>query len=95
MTGICFVASLVAMTVIPIEIVITGLDPVIHLLGENVFAKMMDARIKSGHDGCVRGARSGARFALKLRIRISNSQRQFVSLPNRHCERSEAIHLVA
>jgi hypothetical protein len=39
MTGICFVASLVAMTVIPIEIVMTGLDPVIHLLGENVFAK--------------------------------------------------------
>jgi hypothetical protein len=40
-------------TVIPIEIVITGLDPVIHLLRKNFLRRLMDARIKSGHDGCV------------------------------------------
>jgi hypothetical protein len=34
----------------PIEIVITGLDPVIHLLRKNLLRKLMDARIKSGHD---------------------------------------------
>ena len=37
---------------IPIDIVITGLDPVIHLF-ERTLTKMMDARIKSGHDECV------------------------------------------
>jgi hypothetical protein len=36
-----------------IEIVITGLDPVIHLLRKNFLRRLMDARIKSGHDGCV------------------------------------------
>jgi len=36
----------------PIEIVITGLDPVIHLLRKS-FLRRMDARIKSGHDECV------------------------------------------
>ena len=34
----------------PIEIVITGLDPVIHLLRKNLLRRLMDARIKSGHD---------------------------------------------
>jgi hypothetical protein len=42
-----------AMTVIPIEIVITGLDPAIHLLRNNFLRRWMDARIKSGHDECV------------------------------------------
>jgi hypothetical protein len=37
----------------PIEIVITGLDPVIHLLRKNFLRRWMDARIKSGHDECV------------------------------------------
>jgi hypothetical protein len=36
-----------------IEIVITGLDPVIHLLRKNFLRSLMDARIKSGHDGYV------------------------------------------
>ena len=36
-----------------IEMVITGLDPVIHLLRKNFLRRLMDARIKSGHDGCV------------------------------------------
>src|SRR6266849_10982021 len=36
--------------VIPIEIVITGLDPVIHLPRKNLLRRWMDARIKSGHD---------------------------------------------
>jgi hypothetical protein len=44
---------LVAMTFIPIEIVITGLDPVNHLLRRNFLRRLMDARIKSGHDECV------------------------------------------
>jgi hypothetical protein len=34
------------------EIVITGLDPVIHLLRKKLPRRLMDARIKSGHDGC-------------------------------------------
>jgi hypothetical protein len=39
--------------VIPIQIVITGLDPVIHLLREkSLLRRLMDARIKSGHDKC-------------------------------------------
>jgi hypothetical protein len=38
------------MTVIPIEIVITGPDPVIHLLRKKLLRRLMDARIKSGHD---------------------------------------------
>jgi hypothetical protein len=37
------VAALLTKTVIPIEIVITGLDPVIHLLRKNVVTKI---------DGC-------------------------------------------
>jgi hypothetical protein len=37
----------------PIEIVVTGLDPVIHLLRKNLLRRWMDARIKSGHDECV------------------------------------------
>jgi hypothetical protein len=41
------------MTFMPIEIVVTGLDPVIHLLRRNFLRRLMDARIKSGHDGCV------------------------------------------
>jgi hypothetical protein len=32
------------------EIVITGLDPVIHLLRRNASRRLMDARIKTGHD---------------------------------------------
>jgi hypothetical protein len=36
-----------------IEIVITGLAPVIHLSSKNSLRRWMDARIKSGHDGCV------------------------------------------
>jgi hypothetical protein len=39
-----------AKTVIPIEIVITGLDPVIQLLRKTFSRRLMDARIKSGHD---------------------------------------------
>jgi len=39
------------MTVLPIEIIITGLDPVIHLLRKKLLRRLMDARIKSGHDG--------------------------------------------
>jgi hypothetical protein len=35
----------------PIEIVVTGLDPVIHLLRKKLSRRWMDARIKSGHDG--------------------------------------------
>jgi len=35
------------------EIVITGLDPVIHLLRNSFLRRWMDARIKSGHDGCI------------------------------------------
>jgi hypothetical protein len=31
-------------------IVVSGLDPAIHLLGKLLFGKLMDARIKSGHD---------------------------------------------
>jgi hypothetical protein len=31
--------------------VITGLDPVIHPLRKSFFEELMDARIKSGHDG--------------------------------------------
>jgi hypothetical protein len=42
--------SLIAMTVIPIEIVITGLDPVIHPLRRKLLRRGMDARIKSGRD---------------------------------------------
>jgi hypothetical protein len=45
------------MTVIPIEIVVTGQkrvfaldDPVIHLLRKKLSRRLMDARIKSGHD---------------------------------------------
>jgi hypothetical protein len=38
--------------VIPIEIVITGLDPVIHLLRKSLLRRLIDARIKSGHDEC-------------------------------------------
>jgi hypothetical protein len=41
------------MTVMPIEIVVTGLDPVIDLLRKKLSRRLMDARIKSGHDGCV------------------------------------------
>src|ERR1700681_264491 len=51
------IASLLAMTVIPIEIVVTGQkrvfaldDPVIHLLRKKLSRRLMDARIKSGHD---------------------------------------------
>src|SRR3984893_10718782 len=33
--------------------VVTGLDPVIHLPRRNFLRRLMDARIKSGHDGCV------------------------------------------
>jgi hypothetical protein len=36
--------------VIPIEIVIAGLDPVIHPLRRKLLRRGMDARIKSGHD---------------------------------------------
>jgi hypothetical protein len=36
----------------PIEIVVTGLDPVIHLR-KKLLRRWMDARIESGHDGCV------------------------------------------
>src|ERR1700730_16020745 len=32
------------------EIVVTGLDPVIHLLRKKISQRWMDARIKSGHD---------------------------------------------
>jgi hypothetical protein len=32
------------------EIVITGLDPVIHPLRKSLLRRLMDARIKSGHD---------------------------------------------
>jgi hypothetical protein len=38
------------MTVISIEIVITGLDPVIHPSSKEIVRRLMDARIKSGHD---------------------------------------------
>jgi len=41
-----------AKTVMPIEIVIAGLDdPVIHRLRKKLSRRLMDARIKSGHDG--------------------------------------------
>jgi hypothetical protein len=46
----------------PIEIVITGLAPVIHLLRKNLLRRLMDARIKSGHDegvGVSRGMTAG------------------------------------
>jgi hypothetical protein len=33
--------------------VIAGLDPAIHLLRKTLLRKLMDARIKSGHDECV------------------------------------------
>jgi hypothetical protein len=36
----------------PQRAVITGLDPVIHLF-EKLLRRLMDARIKSGHDACV------------------------------------------
>ena|SRR5260221_13168556 len=36
-----------------IEIVVTGLDPVIRLLRKKLSRRLMDARIKSGHDGRV------------------------------------------
>jgi hypothetical protein len=62
------------MTAIPITIVITGLDPVIHLLRKSLLRRLMDARIKSGHDGCVWWNEVKARFALKLPIQFSNSK---------------------
>src|ERR1700752_4135158 len=56
----------IAGAVIPIEIVITGLDPVIHLLRKNLLRRLMDARssqIKSGHDECVARGALRKRFA--------------------------------
>jgi len=46
----------------PIEIVVTGLDPVIHLLRKKLSRRLMDARIKSGHDGCVLRGEVDVRF---------------------------------
>jgi hypothetical protein len=34
-----------------LAVVIAGLDPAIHLR-KNIFRRMMDARVKPGHDGC-------------------------------------------
>jgi hypothetical protein len=53
----------------PIEIVITGLDPVVHLLRGNLLRRMMDARIKSGHD-----ERFSRRQLSLIPIQFSNSQ---------------------
>jgi hypothetical protein len=38
---------LLAMTFLPIEIVVTALDPAIHLLRKGLVRRLMDARIKS------------------------------------------------
>jgi hypothetical protein len=62
------------MTAIPITIVITGLDPVIHLLRKSLLRRLMDARIKSGHDERFSRSEVKARFALKLPIQFSNSK---------------------
>jgi len=57
----------------PIEIVITGLDPVIHLR-KNLLRRLMDARIKSGHDGCVSWGEANERFAHTTTSQFSNSK---------------------
>jgi hypothetical protein len=61
------------MTVIPIEIVITGPDPVIHLLRKKLLRRLMDARIKSGHDERVWRSERRERFA-QIPTSFSNSR---------------------
>jgi hypothetical protein len=62
------------MTVIPIEIVITGpLTPVIHLLRKKLLRRLMDARIKSGHDERVWRSERRERFA-QIPTSFSNSR---------------------
>jgi hypothetical protein len=51
------------MIVMPIGIVVTGLDPVIHLLRKKLLRRLMDARIKSGHDERVSRSERRERFA--------------------------------
>jgi hypothetical protein len=61
------------MTVIPIEIVITGPDPVIHLFRKRLLRRLMDARIKSGHDERVWRSERRKRFA-QIPTSFSNSR---------------------
>jgi hypothetical protein len=71
------------MTVIPIETVITGSssakrvfaldDPVIHLLRKDLLRRLMDARIKSGHDERVWRSERRERFA-QVPTSFSNSR---------------------
>jgi hypothetical protein len=64
------------MTVIPMEIVVTGPDPVIHLLlllRKKLLRRSMDARIKSGHDERVWRSERRQRFA-QIPTSFSNSR---------------------
>jgi hypothetical protein len=62
-------------------IVITGLDPVIHLLRNSFLQRWMDARIKSGHDGGIlwreRQVTLRGRINLKIFKRQSNTNHTF------------------
>ena len=67
------------------KIVITGLDPVIHLLRKTLLRRWMDARIKSGHDRRVlwskekKGALRTQHTPLQFFRRPSNSRYTFAT----------------
>jgi hypothetical protein len=71
-------------TVIPIEIVITGLDPVIHLLRKNFLRRLMDARIKSGHDGCVLWSTPLSQDTESLETVIASEAKQSIAPQRKH-----------
>jgi hypothetical protein len=68
--------------IIPIEIVITGLDdPVIILF---FLRRLMDARIKSGHDECVLRGEVEVRFThTNFNFQQPNDSRHDFSIPRR------------
>jgi hypothetical protein len=88
----------------PIEFVITGLDPVIHLLRKNLLRRLMDARIKSGHDECVslpklRIAFAGYDFAFPRRdapelcVNPAPRKQRAWGTPGARCTRSLACEM--
>jgi len=56
------------------DALITGLDPVIHLLRKNLLRRWMDARIKSGHDERVLSSTPLSRDAESLETVIASQQ---------------------
>jgi hypothetical protein len=65
------------MTAIPITLVLTGLDPVIHLLRKSLLRRLMDARIKSGHDERVFEERGQGALRTQTPDSIFKQQKQF------------------